>query len=95
MTTPGTKERFGRKTFNVNTTIFFLTEALLPTPTHPLRFGEDVLDRVVEFVASELQLADDTLLLDIGCGNGNLLVQLEQSGYRRLVGVDYSQVGTQ
>lgn len=42
-------------------------------------------------INSKLKLKKDDKIIDLGCGNGMLLVDLEEDGFENLVGVDYSQ----
>lgn len=58
------------------------------------RFGEDVMQTMINWVDLLVQQhkLDKNLvnILDVGTGNGVLLVQLAKLGYRRLTGSDYS-----
>ncbi|KAF5287053.1 hypothetical protein FQR65_LT12354 [Abscondita terminalis] len=51
-------------------------------------FGEDIAERVACWV--EGKVAKDKKIVDVGCGNGMLLIQLSRMGFTNLHGVDYS-----
>eukprot|EP00123_Amoebidium_parasiticum_P008995 comp19142_c1_seq1/m.21803 comp19142_c1_seq1/g.21803 ORF comp19142_c1_seq1/g.21803 comp19142_c1_seq1/m.21803 type:complete len:223 (-) comp19142_c1_seq1:596-1264(-) len=53
-------------------------------------FGEDSVERMVRWMDRE-GLPTDAKVLDLGCGNGILLVELAKEGYSNLHGMDYSQ----
>lgn len=53
-------------------------------------FGEDIVDRLIKWMNST-NLDKNNKILDIGCGNGMLLVELYNEGFRNLVGADYSE----
>ncbi|XP_023864403.1 EEF1A lysine methyltransferase 2 [Salvelinus sp. IW2-2015] len=52
-------------------------------------FGEESMDRVLRWMEKE-EIPEDAAILDIGTGNGVLLVELAKSGYTNLTGIDYS-----
>ncbi|KAK5640071.1 hypothetical protein RI129_010882 [Pyrocoelia pectoralis] len=52
-------------------------------------FGEDIADRIVKWI--EDNVSKSSHILDVGCGNGMLLVQLSRTGYLNLNGMDYSK----
>lgn len=58
-------------------------------------FGESSLYRIVKWIKSCEKITKSSLFLDIGCGNGILLVKLAEHGYANLVGVDYSEGAVQ
>lgn len=53
-----------------------------------------ILNKTVKFtrfINAKLNLPKDTArIIDLGCGNGMLLVDLAKSGFKKLTGVDYS-----
>jgi len=53
-------------------------------------FGEEVQNRMVRWLKRK-EIATSSRILDLGCGNGMLLVALSEEGYENLVGVDYSE----
>ncbi|KAH6560567.1 hypothetical protein BASA62_010400 [Batrachochytrium salamandrivorans] len=53
-------------------------------------FGQDSVEKMVAWVQDHVtDLSTPTI--DLGCGNGHLLFELEALGYTHLVGVDYSE----
>lgn len=54
-------------------------------------FGEDILERVVSWICKCELIAKDSSIVDIGCGNGLLLVELANWGFKNLKGIDYSK----
>ncbi|KAL0964482.1 hypothetical protein UPYG_G00324430 [Umbra pygmaea] len=52
-------------------------------------FGEESMNRVLRWMEKE-NVPGDAAILDIGTGNGVLLVELAKSGYTNLTGIDYS-----
>ncbi|XP_043483003.1 EEF1A lysine methyltransferase 2 [Leptopilina heterotoma] len=54
-------------------------------------FGNANASRVVNCINSRLEMKKDEKIIDLGCGNGMLLVDLAENGFENLVGVDYSQ----
>uniref|UniRef100_A0A0B6YRR5 Protein-lysine N-methyltransferase ORF32355 n=1 Tax=Arion vulgaris TaxID=1028688 RepID=A0A0B6YRR5_9EUPU len=54
-------------------------------------FGEEVQERLIRWLTEKSQLPPTARLLDIGCGNGMLLVELRREGFTDLTGVDYSE----
>ncbi|KAJ1720289.1 Protein-lysine N-methyltransferase efm4 [Coemansia erecta] len=52
-------------------------------------FGEDTAAKMVTWVCSNIEDASSRIL-DVGCGNGHLLLELAEEGYTNLVGTDYS-----
>ncbi|CAJ0931356.1 unnamed protein product [Ranitomeya imitator] len=51
-------------------------------------FGEGSMTRVVRWMTSQ-NVPPTTSIVDIGTGNGMLLVELAKSGYSNLTGIDY------
>ncbi|XP_069679080.1 EEF1A lysine methyltransferase 2 isoform X2 [Periplaneta americana] len=54
-------------------------------------FGEDSALRVVRWLCSSDLVKSDDSIIDLGCGNGMLLIELAREGFSNLTGVDYSQ----
>ncbi|XP_005095939.1 EEF1A lysine methyltransferase 2 [Aplysia californica] len=54
-------------------------------------FGEEVQDRMVRWLTKQEEVLVSSRILDLGCGNGMLLLALREEGYENLVGVDYSE----
>ncbi|KAI9554183.1 hypothetical protein GHT06_019455 [Daphnia sinensis] len=52
-------------------------------------FGKKVMDSIVKWTTDKFE--KNINILDLGCGNGVLLIQLAQKGFENLVGVDYSE----
>ncbi|KAJ1945778.1 Protein-lysine N-methyltransferase efm4 [Linderina macrospora] len=52
-------------------------------------FGEDSANKMVEWVCRNIDNAD-ARILDVGCGNGHLLLSLAEEDYTDLTGTDYS-----
>ncbi|KAJ8013958.1 hypothetical protein DPEC_G00035250 [Dallia pectoralis] len=52
-------------------------------------FGEESMARVLRWMERE-RIPENAAILDIGTGNGVLLVELAKSGYTNLTGIDYS-----
>lgn len=50
-------------------------------------FGSQNERRIVKWMLQHAQTTD--LVLDVGCGNGHLLIQLAKEGFANLTGVDY------
>ncbi|XP_046369486.2 EEF1A lysine methyltransferase 2-like [Haliotis rufescens] len=59
-------------------------------------FGEESQMRVVRWLEEDCEDVDtQDAILDLGCGNGMMLVELHREGYRDLTGVDYSETAVQ
>ncbi|PFX18909.1 EEF1A lysine methyltransferase 2-like [Stylophora pistillata] len=54
-------------------------------------FGESSMNRIIKWIKNCPDIRKISLFLDLGCGNGILLVNLAQCGYTNLIGVDYSE----
>lgn len=52
-------------------------------------YGKDAATRVVNYIEQEYK--KDSSIIDLGCGNGALLIDLAEEGFSNLYGVDYSQ----
>jgi len=57
-------------------------------------FGEDVQDRMVRWLTRK-EVDTSSHMLDLGTGNGMLLLALREEGFTNLVGVDYSEGAVQ
>ena len=62
------------------------------TSSSSLRFGEDSVEKMVDWCIDNVPPSSNLRLLEIGCGNGTLLFGLLEAGYdaTRLAGIDYS-----
>nr|XP_002123098.1 EEF1A lysine methyltransferase 2-like [Ciona intestinalis] len=54
-------------------------------------FGRSATNRVVRWITKCAELNKHSTILDVGCGNGLLLLALAKQGYTNLVGLDYCQ----
>lgn len=54
-------------------------------------FGEDIVDRLIRWMDKSENVKKDSSVIDVGCGNGMLLVDLANNGYSNLTGIDYSE----
>ncbi|RIA85641.1 S-adenosyl-L-methionine-dependent methyltransferase [Glomus cerebriforme] len=52
-------------------------------------FGEHSVEKMVDWVLENVSSSSITIL-DIGCGNGNLLLELASNNFTNLIGIDYS-----
>lgn len=52
-------------------------------------FGEDSVEKMVDWVLKNSSNSSTTIL-DIGCGNGHLLLELASNYFTNLIGIDYS-----
>uniref|UniRef100_A0A8D0BC76 EEF1A lysine methyltransferase 2 n=1 Tax=Salvator merianae TaxID=96440 RepID=A0A8D0BC76_SALMN len=57
-------------------------------------FGEESMIRLCRWLEKQ-KIPLDSSVLDIGMGNGVLLVELAKSGYTNLTGIDYSPLAVQ
>ncbi|XP_062583846.1 EEF1A lysine methyltransferase 2-like [Saccostrea cucullata] len=53
-------------------------------------FGEDSQERVLDWLEDCDSVTTDDPVLDLGCGNGMMLIEMTRRGYTNLTGVDYS-----
>lgn len=54
-------------------------------------FDEDSQTRVINWMLKQPDtLPDDVRIIDLGCGNGMMLIELAREGYTNLTGMDYS-----
>nr|AEE63106.1 unknown [Dendroctonus ponderosae] len=56
-------------------------------------FGDDVVDRIINWIRSNIPQSQS--IVDVGCGNGHILMELAQLGYESLTGLDYSDEAIQ
>lgn len=54
-------------------------------------FGKQTARRVLSYIKEKEINCDTTSIIDIGCGNGYTCCLLAQSGYKNILGVDYSE----
>ena len=56
------------------------------------RFGEDSIEKMVDWTLENIPITSQPHILEIGSGNGTLLFALHEAGYAasRLAGIDYS-----
>ena len=61
--------------------------------SYPLRFGEDSVEKMVNWALENVPPRSDLSVLEVGSGNGTLLFALIEEGYAadRLMGIDYSE----
>lgn len=52
-------------------------------------FGEESMTRLIKWIENQ-DMPLDSPMLDIGTGNGAMLVELAKSGFTNLTGIDYS-----
>ncbi|XP_073683539.1 EEF1A lysine methyltransferase 2 [Garra rufa] len=57
-------------------------------------FGEESMDRVIRWMETQ-NIAGNAAILDIGTGNGMLLVELAKHGFSNLTGIDYSNTAVE
>uniref|UniRef100_A0A182PHP5 Protein-lysine N-methyltransferase n=1 Tax=Anopheles epiroticus TaxID=199890 RepID=A0A182PHP5_9DIPT len=54
-------------------------------------FDEDSQNRIIGWIArQEDAIKADDSIIDLGCGNGMMLIELAREGYTNLTGIDYS-----
>ncbi|EIE80260.1 hypothetical protein G6F46_008404 [Rhizopus delemar] len=53
-------------------------------------FGEESVERMVEWITENVTDLESSIV-DLGCGNGHLLLELANEGYKSLAGIDYSE----
>ncbi|KAI0078808.1 S-adenosyl-L-methionine-dependent methyltransferase [Panus rudis PR-1116 ss-1] len=56
-------------------------------------FGEDSVEKMVDWAVENVPQSSNPLILEVGSGNGSLLFALNEAGYppERILGVDYSE----
>jgi len=74
--------------------IFFSKEKEVSTIWHAQlrRFGEDSVEKMVDWTVENVPITSHPRILEIGSGNGTLLFALHEAGYAasHLSGIDYS-----
>lgn len=53
-------------------------------------FGTKSVSKMLEWIRSN-HISLDASILDVGCGNAHLLLQLYKAGFKNSVGIDYSE----
>uniref|UniRef100_T1GUJ9 Protein-lysine N-methyltransferase n=1 Tax=Megaselia scalaris TaxID=36166 RepID=T1GUJ9_MEGSC len=53
-------------------------------------FDQDSQDRVISWILKQDDIDASHSVIDLGCGNGMLLLELGAEGFTKLLGVDYS-----
>lgn len=53
-------------------------------------YGEDISCRIIQWIAKNVPNTSSNIV-DVGCGNGMLSVDLSRNGYTNLTGIDYSE----
>lgn len=54
-------------------------------------FGKNVMKKIVSWIKSYPEVTPNSKIIDIGCGNGVLLLELFKNGFDNLFGMDYSE----
>lgn len=54
-------------------------------------FGHDIVKRLIKWMSNTSLLKKEDDIVDLGCGNGMLLVELANEGFSNLTGLDYSE----
>ncbi|XP_074644450.1 EEF1A lysine methyltransferase 2-like [Tubulanus polymorphus] len=54
-------------------------------------FGYDSMSRVIRWIEESEDINTEMSVIDLGCGNGAMLVELAELGFSNLTGVDYSE----
>lgn len=57
-------------------------------------FGEDSVEKMADWVLDNVQ-PNTKSVIDLGCGNGHLLLALSENGFSNLHGIDYSESAIQ
>uniref|UniRef100_K1PTM8 Methyltransferase-like protein 10 n=1 Tax=Magallana gigas TaxID=29159 RepID=K1PTM8_MAGGI len=58
-------------------------------------FGEDSQERVLDWLEDYGGVVTEDPVIDLGCGNGVMLLEMAKRGYSNLTGVDYSEGAVQ
>lgn len=54
-------------------------------------FGYDIVNRLKRWLKNASTIKTDAHIVDLGCGNGMLLIELATEGFKNLTGLDYSE----
>lgn len=54
-------------------------------------FGHDIVNRLKKWLNNSNLVKQEAKIVDLGCGNGMLLVELATEGFENLTGLDYSE----
>ncbi|KAK3608101.1 hypothetical protein CHS0354_004757 [Potamilus streckersoni] len=54
-------------------------------------FGEDTQEKICDWIEEGEGIEKTSSIIDLGCGNGMMLINLWKRGFRNLTGVDYSE----
>lgn len=78
------RAKYGKSCFNL---ILYNTD-----PELLIRFGLDSVEKMVEWTVENMPVSLHSNVIEIGSGNGTLLVSLVEAGYdpSQVVGIDYS-----
>ncbi|KAI9362976.1 S-adenosyl-L-methionine-dependent methyltransferase [Zopfochytrium polystomum] len=52
-------------------------------------FGEDTVMKMMDWILDNIE-DKDLKTIDLGCGNGHMLLEMHDNGFTNLIGVDYS-----
>ncbi|EDV25354.1 Protein-lysine N-methyltransferase Mettl10 [Trichoplax sp. H2] len=56
-------------------------------------FGRDIMNRMLSWISTSDCIEKAAPILELGCGNGVLLLELLKKGFTNLTGIDYSNYG--
>lgn len=54
-------------------------------------FGHDIVNRLKKWFKNTNHIKQEANIVDLGCGNGMLLIELATEGFKNLTGLDYSE----
>ncbi|CAL8126318.1 unnamed protein product [Orchesella dallaii] len=54
-------------------------------------FGEDIMYKVVSYLLDCHLVCEESKIVDLGCGNGVMILELAREGFKNLTGLDYSE----
>ncbi|KAK7575916.1 hypothetical protein V9T40_012202 [Parthenolecanium corni] len=58
-------------------------------------FGEESILRIIQWLKKHLPGSERDSIVDLGCGNGMMLIEMAREGYENLTGYDYSEQAIQ